>query len=254
LCRHRRVGVGQFVYWHVDPAVDDGMYVRAGQMIGWTCRGGWHVHLSEWALLGSKRIWVNPLHPGGKLLPYRDTSTPSIYSLRFFTPGSMAWTWLGRTDSATPLRSGALHGRVELRVRVEDRTSFTGIRASNGACTITHGPPYRLEVQIADALGRVVLSRAAFQSDRLPATPATVRYAPTTAPDPPLSRCFAFGKPVRAGELWYRPLSRDRLEYWDTRTVADGAYFVTVTAWDIIGNVASRIVRVGVSNRRRGAG
>jgi hypothetical protein len=248
-CRHRRIGVGHFVYWHVDPTVDDGTYVRAGQTIGWTCRGRWHVHLSEWAVLGGRRIWVNPLHPGGKLLPYSDTSVPSMRSLRFFTPASRAWSWLGRADSASPLRVDALRGRVELRVRVEDRRSFTGWLARNGTCTITHNPPYRLAVRVADAFGRVVLSRVAFQSDRLPTAPVTVRYAPPTVRDPALWQCLASKNRVPVGALSYRPFSRQRLKYWDTRTVPDGVYFVTVIAWDITGNHSNRVVRVEVANR-----
>ncbi len=42
------VRVGHFGYGHVDARVATGERVNAGQLLGWTCHGWWHLHLSEW--------------------------------------------------------------------------------------------------------------------------------------------------------------------------------------------------------------
>ena len=47
-CATRRLQVGHFAYWHVSPVVAARAYVTAGEQIGWSCLGVWHVHLSEW--------------------------------------------------------------------------------------------------------------------------------------------------------------------------------------------------------------
>ena len=39
--------IGHFGYGHIDALVQAGDTVVAGQHIGWTCRGDWHLHLSE---------------------------------------------------------------------------------------------------------------------------------------------------------------------------------------------------------------
>ena len=41
------VRVGHFGYGHVDARVEVGERVRAGQLIGWTCQGWWHLHVTE---------------------------------------------------------------------------------------------------------------------------------------------------------------------------------------------------------------
>ena len=52
------------------PTVALWAHVRAGQQIGWTCIGEWHVHVSEWRKSGRGRVWLNPLHAGGKIAPF----------------------------------------------------------------------------------------------------------------------------------------------------------------------------------------
>lgn len=71
-CVNQRLDVGHFSYWHVAPILAARTWVKAGQQIGWTCRGVWHLHLSEWQKVRGKRVWVNPLHRGGLLTPYAD--------------------------------------------------------------------------------------------------------------------------------------------------------------------------------------
>ena len=70
-CVNRKVSIGHFDYWHVDTSgvVANGERIRPGQVIGWTCKGLWHVHLAEWMQLYGRRVYVNPVHPGMKLAP-----------------------------------------------------------------------------------------------------------------------------------------------------------------------------------------
>jgi hypothetical protein len=53
-CPNRRIDVGHFAYWHVSPVVAAGTRIKPGQLIGWTCLGEWHVHLSEWRPVGGR--------------------------------------------------------------------------------------------------------------------------------------------------------------------------------------------------------
>jgi hypothetical protein len=69
-----RVRVGSYEYWHVQPSVRPGQYVRAHRtVIGHVIRGAGHLHLSE--LHGD---YANPLRPGRVLAPYRDSEEPVI--------------------------------------------------------------------------------------------------------------------------------------------------------------------------------
>lgn len=250
-CQGQRIEVGHFAYWHVAPILKDWQRVKAGQQIGWTCAGMWHVHLSEWQRYRGKRVWVNPLHPGGKLAPYTDAAPPLVSDLRFFTPPIGQWLpgrSLAVPDTATELQAQALHGLVEVRARIGDPQSFLGFLALDPAWP-TEFTPYRVAVRIARADGTPVLSRTEYQADQLLQTPYLDHYAPGTIEadnmqecvgPPPLSQC--------AGTYWLRPLSRLRQEFWDTRKVPNGSYAVTVTAWDVAGNANAMTTQVAVVN------
>jgi hypothetical protein len=95
-----------------------------------------------------------------------------------------------------------------------------------------------------------VLRRIAFQSDQLPQTPYLVHYAPGTVEDGSFRDCRRSRRHC-SGTYWFRPFSRFRQEFWDTTTVANGAYVVTVSAWDMRGNKGSSSVLVGVENTVR---
>ena len=93
------------------------------------------------------------------------------------------------------------------------------------------------------------MRRTSFRADQLPQTPYIVHYAPGTIEDDNMQECV--GPPQRpkcTGTSWFRPFSRFREEYWDTRTVANGNYTVTVRAADLAGNAASRVIMVTVHN------
>ncbi len=251
-CVNRRVDAGHFSYWHVSPTVTAGQRVRAGQQIGWTCSGVWHVHLSEWQMYRGIRVWVDPLHSGGALVPYADTSAPVVSQILFFSPPSHPWLpvkSLKEPDSATQLPATQLHGLVELRVLASDPQSFIGFLARNPAWP-TVWTPHKLKVEIRDQRsGRIVLRRTSFEADQMPQTPYLVHYAPGTAEDDNMQECV--GPPQLAkcdGVTWVRPLSRFRQEFWNTRRVANGTYQITVRAQDIAGNIGSKTVTVTSKN------
>jgi hypothetical protein len=250
-CPDRLLAVGHFAYLHVSPTVPDKIWVHAGDPIGWTCRGEWHVHLSEWQMLEGRHVWVNPLHAGGKLLPYVDTAPPVIRALVFVTPPLRPWhprIDLAQQDSAQRLSATDLYGRVELRAEIGDLQSFGGWLESHQRWQ-TRLHPYRVAVSIRSLATRaLVLDRIAFQSDQIPRTPYLVHYAPGTVENVPMWECV-FQTMGCTGELWFRPFSRFKQEFWDTRQVPDGPYEVVVRAWDVKGNMAERGVRVFVLNR-----
>ena len=251
-CVSRRIEVGHFDYWHVSPIVAQGQHVRAGQQIGWTCLGAWHVHVSEWQRFRNVRVWVNPLHTGGRLVPYTDTAAPVVSALVFHTPPKTEWSpvkTLAQPDTSTVLEPTALHGLVELRAKAADPQSFLGFLADNSAWP-TEFTPYRLTVSVTSlATGRAILRRAAFQADQLPQTPYVVHYAPGTIEDENMKECV--GPPQHAhcsGAYWFRPFTQFAHGYWNTRTVPNGSYSVEVSAYDLAGNRGTRTETVVVKN------
>ncbi|RDI76205.1 hypothetical protein Gocc_0624 [Gaiella occulta] len=251
-CGNRRLDIGHFAYWHTSPTVHVGQRVRARQQIGWTCAGEWHVHVSEWQIYRGVRVWVNPLHRGGKLVPLADTLAPVVQELRFRTPPQTPWNPtvdLAQPDSSTALLPSRLHGSIEVRARIGDPQSFLGFLAANPSWAALHHP-YRVSIEIRNAAsGRVVVRRTSFQSDQLPQAPYLVHYAPGTREYSSVSECV--GPPPApdcSGRYWFRPLSRFRQEFWDTRRGPNGAYVVVVRASDLAGNVGERRQRVVVAN------
>ncbi len=251
-CVNRRVEVGHFSYWHVTPIIPKGQFVRAGQQIAWTCAGVWHVHLSEWQLYKGKRVWVNPLHKHGALVPYTDTAPPVVSRLVFVTPPARPWhptKTLAASDSSTVVRASGLHALVELRARVGDPQSFVGFLARKPAWP-TVWTPYKLSVEIRNPrTGRLLMNRTSFKADQLPQTPYLVHYAPGTVEDDNMQECVGPPQlPKCDGVTWLRPFSRFRQEFWNTRSVPNGTYDVTVRAFDIAGNSGSKTVTVTVKN------
>lgn len=251
-CLDRRLEIGHFAYWHVSPIVRARQHIRAGQQIGWSCRGVWHVHLSEWQVYQGKLVWVNPLHKGGRLGPYADTAPPVVNGLLFVTPPARPWlptTSLAQPDTSTPLSASDLHGLVELRANIGDPQSFLGFLTRNPTWP-TDFAPYRVTVQIRNSrTGRTVMNRISFQADQLPQTPFIVHYAPGTIEDDNMQECVGPPAPPKCiGTYWFRPFSRFRQEYWNTRTAPNGQYTVTVRAYDLAGGVGSRSTTITVKN------
>ena len=179
------VRVGHFGYGHVDALVAAGQRVQAGQHIGWTCRGWWHLHLTEWAFTGDKRLLVNPLRPAGKLKPFQDTAPPVIHEVRFHTPAEPAWGRRVRSFATLPhagrrLNRTKLAGLVDVRAHISDPQSFIGWFRDVPALAAPHHP-YRVGLLLVDRrTRRVVYRRTAFLSLTEPSLPAGQHYAPGT--------------------------------------------------------------------------
>ena len=251
-CADRRIQVGHFAYWHVSPVVAARGYVKAGEQIGWSCLGVWHVHISEWQRYRGRQVWVNPLHRGGRIAPYVDTAAPVVNALVFVTPPRRPWlptTSLAQPDTSTPLSPRRLHGLVELRANIGDPQSFLGFLADKPAWP-TVFTPYRVSVTIrARHTGKTVMKLTSFQADQMPQTPYIVHYAPGTIEDDNMQECVGPpAKPKCAGTYWFRPFSQFKHEYWDTRKAPNGLYDVTVRADDLAGNTVTKSVTVSVRN------
>ena len=243
--------IGHFGYGHIDPLVHIGETVAPGQHIGWTFRGDWHVHLSEFIFTSGPPILVNPLRPGGKVRPYADLAAPEIREVRFYTPANPGWTRRPTTSVARLPQAGSrmprdgLFGRVDVRVRVTDPQSFIGWFEELPWLAAPHHP-FRLTVTIVHlATGRVVRRREAFRAEQLLDLPAGLHFAPGTEQNLPAGGCMERHRTLRCdGIYWFRLFPR----YWDTTALADGRYKVSVRAWDVSGNPSTASVVATIAN------
>lgn len=250
-CNNAHFVVGHFAYWHIIPTVKLGQVIRAGQQIGWTCPGEWHIHLSEWQIFNGKLVWVNPLHPGGKLTPYSNRKRPQIGRLRFYSAPKRKWcptTSAQPSDDAKEIPLTHLQGAVELRVSVADpmpdKQFFNMLPPSfSGALS-----PYKVAVAVWSLTsGKLIFARTSFQSDLLLKTPFFWHFAPGSREKEALGSCVKEIKPC-TGHLLFRPFSQGYPTLWDTRHVPDGLYRVTVYAWNDRGLRSSRSASVLVAN------
>jgi hypothetical protein len=260
------VRIGHFGYGHVDPVVALGEFVRPGQMIGWTIEGEWHLHLSEWYLPGgdvSERIPVNPLCRNGKLAPYVDTADPVIEQIGFFSPATEAWRVVSSRAVLPPdgkrLDQNRLSGVVDVRARIEDQQSFVGWLAYYPEL-ITNHHPERVELELRRRPDdRTVFTRTVFSSEvaldaHSPrAVDFSTHYAPGTGQNLRAQDCLAVSGRSCRGALWFRLFGDESTAYWDTSGTPDGRYVLTVRAWDIAGNTATRSVEISVVNTWRPA-
>lgn len=243
--------IGHFGYGHIDPIVLTGEIVTPGQHIGWTCLGDWHVHLSEFIFTSEGQVTVNPLRPGGKLDPYVDSAAPVVREVRFYTPASPAWARRPTTSVARLPQAGrrlqkdALHGRVDVRVRVSDPQTFLGWFQDLPHLAAPHHP-FRLAVTVVDAeSGRMVRRREAFRAEQLLDQPAVQHFAPGTEQNLPAGGCMhRHGELSCDGIYWFRLFPRG----WDTTRLGDGRYEVRTRAWDVAGNLARLDVLVTIAN------
>jgi hypothetical protein len=243
--------IGHFGYGHIDPLVHTGESVAPGQHIGWTFRGDWHVHLSEFIFTSGPPILVNPLRPGGKVRPYVDLTAPEIREVRFYPPANPHWTRRPTTSVArlppagSRMRRDGLFGRVDVRVRVNDPQSFIGWFEELPWLAAPHHP-FRLAVTIvALATGRVVRRREAFRAEQLLDLPAGLHFAPGTEQNLPAGGCMQRHSTFRCdGIYWFRLFPH----FWDTTALADGRYEVRVRAWDVSGNLATASVVATIAN------
>jgi hypothetical protein len=247
------VRAGHFGYGHVDAVVEPGQTVEAGQHIGWTCHGYWHVHLSEFVFTADGgRLVVNPLRRDGKLHPYVDRAAPRIHEIRFHTPAAPGWRRRPATTVALLPQAGrrlnkaALTGRVDVRARVSDPQSFIGWFRELPELAAPHHP-FRLSVTIVRlATGRVVRRREAFVAEQVLDLPAGQHFAPGTEQNLPANGCLLFHRVKRCdGIYWFRLFPRP---YWDTTRLPDGRYRLRIRAWDVAGNLSKADTTVTLRN------
>ena len=252
-CNDRRFQVGHFSYWHASPSLPDGTFVHAGQVIGWTCLGEWHVHLSEWALVNGQRVWVNPLHRAGKLHPYADDAKPIVRAVYAFGPPTPSWSPhvsrdIAAGDGAQSQTFGDLHGPVDLRAWIDDSQGDVGLYRRDHHLA-TNISPYRIWVQIRRVDSRaIVFQRNVWQSDIL-LTGRQRFYAHFAAGSrPPLSDALCAEASDCTGRLFYHLVVSGDRYLWDTRLVGNGAYLLTIRGYDISGNEGERTIRMTVRN------
>jgi hypothetical protein len=78
------IRVGPYIYWHVVPRVHPGEWVTAYKtVLGQVESGFGHIAFSQ----GSTAETLNPLRPGGGLVPYTDTEPPVIGVPRIYADG-----------------------------------------------------------------------------------------------------------------------------------------------------------------------
>jgi len=262
-CSARRVDVAHFSYWHTDPigVVTDGQSVNAGEQIGWTCRHLWHVHLSEWQVVEGVPVWVNPLHGGGKLAPFADTSAPAIRAIRFSTPAPPTWILehgaIWSPDAGSELSADHLQGLVDVRALIGDPQSFLGWFAELPALYADHHPNrVRFELERA-ADGAIVLARETFNGEvylgaPLPSlglpVPFDYHYAPGTRQNLGAKPCLDLQPRACAGEYWLRLFAGPATAYWDTTLYPNGRYLLRVTAWDVVGNWSAATAQIAIDN------
>jgi hypothetical protein len=235
----------------------DGQRVRPGQMIGWTCRGLWHVHLSEWMDLYGRRVYVNPIHPGMKLGPYADREPPRIRAVEFFRPAMPRWTaaaraafrWAGEPFPDAGSGRALLSGLVDIRAWIDDPPPRPSVLSSST-------PPYGVSLEVArESDGRGVLVRTVFRAEVFlgdprgtQAVPISYHYAPGTKAVLPAEACVQTAHDNCGGTYWFRLFARPTSAYWDTRRVPNGNYRLRVRAWDVAGNATTATASVTIGN------
>ena len=245
------VRVGHFGYGHVDARVERGRRVRAGDLIGWTCAGWWHLHLTEWLIAeNGRRSLVNPLRPGGKLKPFVDTAPPVIREVRFYAPAEPRWLRRAGNFARLPqagrrLDKTKLHGVVDVRALVSDPQSSIGWFRDIPALAAPHHP-YRLGLLLVRrSTERVVLRRTVFIAATAPPFAAGQHYAPGTTQNLSAKVCLSGRGGPCDGAYWFRLFQRP---YWNTARLPNGRYLLAVRAWDAAGNRARRDIDIGIAN------
>ena len=226
------ISIGHFRYSHVAPSVELGEKVEAGQEIGQTCLGFWHMHLEERATAGGKTVMLNPLRPGGKLAPVKDTGNPFVREMRIYAKAD-------ETSEAT--RSTA---RPCPRRR-RPRRARDGLLPLPGVAGRSHRSPARLPR----------IDRASPGADHRPRPDAlsarhgarahlAALFPPATRRSAPIAVCIVREPKDCTGKIWIRLWERG----WDTRKVPNGSYTLKLTVEDTVGRSASKTLRLQVAN------
>jgi hypothetical protein len=198
---------------------------------------------------------VNPLHPGGKLRPFVDTAPPAIHDVRFVTP-AMAPAF------GTPIPPDRLRGVVDVNTLVGDPQSFRGWMRGSYRVLLTEHHPYELRAELRRLSDgrrwRWTVFRADARLDtRVPGlgtpVPFSHHFAPGSIGMLKTTQCLAGATPRAAtsrcgGNHRLRLFASARTAFWDTRGFLNGAYRLTVTALDTVGNRTTASTALTIAN------
>ncbi len=228
------ISIGHFRYSHVEPSVELGAKVEAGQEIGQTCLGFWHVHLEERATVGGKSgVMLNPLRPGGKLAPVKDMGNPFVREMRIYAKEDE------NNGNPRPMPPDRVRGVVVPVALAMDSFPF---REWPGAPTVPIHV-YRASIELRRGQ-TTILARTLFQLDMAPGPTWQHFFRPLTRRSAPIAVCIVREPADCTGKLWIRLWERG----WDTRKVPNGSYALKLTVEDTVGRSASKTLRLRVAN------
>jgi len=231
--RSGEIAIAHFRYEHVVASVEVGEKVEAGQEIGQTVPGWWHVHIEEWATAGGKSVVLNPLRPGGKLAPVTDRGDPFVREMRIYAKEDE------NNGAPRPLSPDRVRGVVVPVALAMD--SFPVREWPNAPVVPLH--VYRASIELRRGQ-TIVLARTLFQLDWAPGPPWQHFFRPLTRRSAPVAKCVVLKPANCAGQFWLRLWERG----WDTRKVPNGSYTLKLTVEDTVGRSASRTLRLRVAN------
>jgi murein DD-endopeptidase MepM/ murein hydrolase activator NlpD len=221
-------GGSAFQYWHVAANLHVGDHVQARQdVVGHILKGSKHGHLTE--LQDGKP--VNPLAPG-HIGPYEDTTTPAVDAITFRS-----------SDTGPQLLPEYVHGSVELVAAASDTPAIPVPGQWNGLPVTPAKLTFRV-TSFPDGGVAVPETTAMDVTRELPATSD-------------MWHTYARGTHMNMVQMgvhryWYNPgvyLFKLTPGRWDSHSVRDGVYRLTVTAWDTAGNHSSASQVFQVHNR-----
>ena len=227
------ISIGHFRYSHVEPSVELGEKVDAGQKIGQTCLGFWHMHLEERATAGGKTVLLNPLRPGGKLAPVKDMGNPFVREMRIYAKEDE------NNPKPRPLSPDRVRGVVVPVALAMDSFPF---KEWPGAPTVPLHV-YRASIELRRGQ-TTVLARTLFQLDMAPGPTWQHYFRPLTRRSAPIAVCIVREPKDCTGKIWIRLWERG----WDTRKVPNGSYTLKLTVEDTVGRSASKTQRLQVAN------
>jgi hypothetical protein len=204
----------RFGYWHNQPVVRIGTYVRLHQLLGHILPGWAHVHFAE-SMRGAYR---NPLRKGA-LAPFYDHTVPTIESVQLLTP------------DGSPVDTGHVAGLIDIEASVYDTPPI----APPPPWDMARLAPASVWWNLTDTVGTFIQSEYVvnFESALPPNSLYDWIYAPGTYQN----------KPRRAGHYLFW-LAHEL----DTTGLPNGSYRLDIFASDTRGNTGEFTFELTIAN------